>query len=279
MKSKFDVTKGLCPECQTADSVLHWYTCPRKEPCRAAVPLWPADWSNWPRAFKHHLLCQRNPWLSAWWLALQTIPDDTSVFEYVEPLSPHHLFTDGSCHSGPVSAFNICSWSVTSASSGMVLSSGWLPGITQSIPRAEATAVLSALRWISRTRVPAFLWVDSKHTVDGVLYLMDHFIVPSHWSNRDLWTPICELLSDLQECLPTIRWWPSHLHHLSCEDCFHDWAWQWNRAVDLQAGLMNRALPGRLSHLRAAAINRHNEMMDRSAKVFAFSALFMRVAL
>ena len=270
MKAKFDVTKTHCPVCHVADSVMHWFDCPRKAELRSSIPTWPTDLSEQPVSVKQHLLCPRNPWLCAWWLALSALPDDAAVFEAVEPISPHRLFTDGSCHRGPVSAYNTCSWSVTSASAGMVLSAGWLPGLTQSIPRAEVTAVLSALTWLSRVRVTAFLWIDSKHTVENAWYLLEHLTVPSHWANRDLWQQICDLLTDLQDIPPTFRWWPSHMSQLSCSDCFHDWARKWNNAVDLQAGIVNRALPRHLADLQRKAAAFHDSTLSRSQPLFKF---------
>ena len=277
MKAKFDVSKSGCPHCGVPDSVTHWLDCPLKAQLRESIPDWPQDIHAWPRAFQQHLLCPRNPWLSEWWLALADLPDDISSFECVEALSPHHLFTDGSCHKGPVSAFNMCSWSVTSATAGKVLSSGWLRGLSQTIPRAEATAVLSALHWLSRVRVQTFLWVDSKHTVDGVHHLLASMSVPTHWSNQDVWLRIRDLLHDLHDCMPIFHWWPSHLTDLSCEDGFHDWVKRWNSAVDVQAGFTNRTLPHSLAELRMKAIGYHENMLKRTAVLFRFyKAVFVQ---
>ena len=154
-----------------------------------------------------------------------------------------HLFLDGSCTVEEHSLLQLASWSVLSATTGNVVASGHLPGITQTIDRAEATALLSALLWGAHTDVELHLWLDSLSTVQVAHYLQKHDYVPLDVENYDIWHRIQHALHNRFGTTTYIHWIPSHLSAAMAEDAFEDWIIHWNGLVDHLAAHKNHDRP------------------------------------
>ena len=81
-----------------------------------------------------------------------------------------HLFTDGSCLRPQDPLLRIASWGVVCAdvvnNSFIPIACGPLPGLHQTIFRAEALAAISALRFGKSRKVPFWLWVDNQRFFD-----------------------------------------------------------------------------------------------------------------
>ena len=137
----------------------------------------------------------------------------------------------------------LASWGVIDATRGLVVSAGHLPGITQSIDRAEATALLSALRWGAHTDLALCLWSDSLSTVDLANHVMQFDHIPAGTANYDLWRLIQDALQDRAGACTLIRWVPSHISHEQAEDAFEDWLIHWNGLVDRLAVWINHQRP------------------------------------
>ena len=69
---------------------------------------------------------------------------------------------------------SLAAWSVADAVQGP-LSWGPLPGIQQTVPRAEVFAVLSVMHWIVAFEGPVHLWVDNQGVVDHVRDILRGF--------------------------------------------------------------------------------------------------------
>ena len=83
-----------------------------------------------------------------WRHELLQIQDCTEVFHFYPPKhETQHVFTDGACTVPAHPALRLAAWGVISATSGDVVAVGHLNGVTQSIDRAELTALLVATRW------------------------------------------------------------------------------------------------------------------------------------
>ena len=123
-----------------------------------------------------------------------------------------------------------------------VLSCGVLPGQLQTTPRAELTAITSALRWVLLTRTQTTLWVDAKKIVDGIQALLDGRGM--FWDdNLDLWQTAEGLVQQLPGDSVRIVHIPLHLDETLTESPLEDWIARMNNHVDLQAQLVNANRP------------------------------------
>eukprot|EP00438_Fugacium_kawagutii_P015540 Skav211013 [mRNA] locus=scaffold134:51708:59003:+ [translate_table: standard] len=115
-----------------------------------------------------------------------------------------------------------------------------LSGISQTIARAELSAILAALRWASHHQCDICVWSDSKSTVRTINKLLHMAYVPGSLKNRDLWLAVWE---ELQHCAALrlwIRWIPSHLPMDQSDDSFEDWIIKWNGYADAAAVMANQ---------------------------------------
>ena len=151
-----------------------------------------------------------------------------------------HLFLDGSCSNDKHPVLNLASWSVVNATTGEVVATSILKGVTQTIDRAELTALLQALRWLHGTELEAGIWSDSLSTVQVANHIQQTDHIPDGVTNLDLWTEVQVLLQD-RACVRTdVRWIPSHLQSSTSEDPFEDWIIHWNDRADALAIYTNR---------------------------------------
>ena len=161
-QAKFDLTKSSqCPHCGDLDSVEHRIChCPHYASRRKGFE-WICDrWHALCLAFSHHLLPAGNPFLPEVRLHLQGLGDASGAFHCQPVEAPlQHLFTDGACYNGGSADLALASWGVVHAGREAPLSSGLVPGLEQTAPRAELWAVISALKWVAEHRRSACLWI------------------------------------------------------------------------------------------------------------------------
>lgn len=243
--AKYDEEKiSVCALCGIDDDREHWLQCPRFQTLRLGIPGWLADNAALPRCTVNHLLAPRLPKLVEWRHLLYQLPDTSASFCFQPPkFGCHHLFLDGSCTVEQHKQLQLASWGVIDATRGLVVSAGHLPGITQSIDRAEATALLSALRWGAHTDLALCLWSDSLSTVDLANHVMKFDHIPAGTANYELWRLIQDALQDRAGACTLIRWVPSHISHEQAEDAFEDWLIHWNGLVDRLAVWINHQRP------------------------------------
>ena len=133
-----------------------------------------------------------------------------------------HLFTDGAGILPCVIELTVCAWSVVNASSGLVVSCGPLQGVLQSVPRAETSAVLSAVVWVRRHEVRSAIWCDAKHVAGRLESLLAGEYPATDWANYDLWLRIWQLLQDMPAGLLVVQHVPSHLDIELCTSPFEE---------------------------------------------------------
>ena len=75
-------------------------------------------------------------------------------------------------------ALNLAAWGVIDATAGLVIASGHLQGITQTIDRAELTSLLVALRWGVTTDIELCVWTDSQSTAHMAEYILEFDNIP-----------------------------------------------------------------------------------------------------
>lgn len=153
--SRYDEQKTpMCPHCQVEDDRAHWLICPRYQMIRDEIPAWRADNVELPACVVHHLLVPRQSYLVDWKQLLCQPADDDSRFLVFPPFSGyHHLFVDGSCLQHRHSVLDVAARGIVNATTSMVVAHSGLFGITQTIDRAELTAVVRALQWAQGTEL------------------------------------------------------------------------------------------------------------------------------
>ena len=73
----------------------------------------------------------------------------------------NHVFTDGSFFKRVVFNLDRAAWAVVNASTGMTVSCGCVPGLCQTIVRAELWGLISAAEWALRFGTEVLLRTDS----------------------------------------------------------------------------------------------------------------------
>eukprot|EP00438_Fugacium_kawagutii_P027180 Skav234839 [mRNA] locus=scaffold1428:194544:196872:- [translate_table: standard] len=224
-RAKYDPHKpALRTLCQCPDDRAHWLTCPRHAAIRDSIPDWSSDNVNLPDCLIHDLLAPRSQLGVAWRNALWHLEDRTFKF----------------CSSPP---------DVVNATTAKDIALGPLPGITQSIDRAELTAVIAPLRWATFHQCDVCCWSDSKSTVQVANMLQRIGYVPMFLKPRDLWTVVLDLLQQCAENQVWFRWIPSHLPPHTATDAFEDWAILWNSHTDELAAMANHDRPAAFRQL------------------------------
>ena len=235
-KSRYDSRQqAICQLCHCPDTVSHWLKCRRYDQQRGDLRI--LAWAeSCPQSFVQHLLPPRSPWIGPFRRALLEYSDEP-YFQSLRGTGPQALFVDGSCiHHGP-GRIPLAAWSVINATTGDVICSAPLSGITQSIGRAETMAVLAALLWALETKLDIHIYCDSKFLVDQMQrWLIDGLDIQSYkGGNADLVARISLALEQLALNQVHITWIPSHLDPGLCETTEEEWLESWNTAVDNQA--------------------------------------------
>ena len=246
LHAKFDFSlTGRCAVCDVEDTHEHRVChCPKYEEQRRPF-AWVCElWHQLPPCLTHHLLPPANPHGPQLRAALHALPD-TSAAYLSDPSQDglQHLFTDGSGLHPTVAELSLCAWSVVNSSTGMLVSCGQLPGLQQTVPRAETFAVLSAVTWVRHHATRAAIWCDAKHVAERLLALLTGDAPEVGWSNYDLWPRIWQQLRDIPSGLLVIQHVPSHLDPSKCRSPFEEWIARWNQHADTVAGIVNLNRP------------------------------------
>ena len=249
--AKYDLTKDkLCSNCGVEDNLEHWFVCDKFADFRADEPSIFSLPTRAPDCMLHHLLVPRSPWtpkLKAYFMHLPT-----SVHDFLSQPADgiQHVFTDGSAFQGSTPRLCRAAWAAINASSGEPIAAAPLAGLSQTIGRAELTAVLTVLHWVCYHEVHTVIWSDSRSTVDRLLSLIAgvDIEVSPHWENFDLWQQVEEALQQVQTEVE-VRWIPSHLDFSKCENTFEEWICLWNSAADSLAVQVNEQRSDRFRYL------------------------------
>ena len=275
--AKYDCTKtGLCPRCAVPDTRQHRVCeCPDYGDIRAPR-LWICQrWPHLPPCLTHHLLPPANPHLVQFRRLLNDLPDlSGSFFSTRVDLGKQHLFTDGSCMMQTPEEFALAAWGVLNATTGCTLSSGPVPGLLQSSPRAELWALISALKWGLKVRVSIVIWTDSLKGAEGIRRLLED----ATWMpklNTDLWKQIADLVSCYTADSLDIQHVPSHLLEVACEAPLEDWLACWNNKVDVLAGQTNQNRSFDLVDVHAKALAYHQRVTE---EMRALRAIYFGIA-
>ena len=235
----------LCPFCGQEDSRKHrHWECTELSDARALCPpetieyilkLSPATYNHgWiPRPESLHLFRQM----------LQSLPETCQEFcNSFELPKEIHLFTDGSCLSPKDPMSRIGAWGVTVGTMGMEddfapVARGTLPGIIQTITRAEYAAVKAALSFVTQFPRPFTLWIDNetvwkatRRMANGHVFSADP--LANKRKNHDMVGVIAALLRPLLPLCLGIQKVCSHQDITKAEDAAEKWILQGNDSAD-----------------------------------------------
>ncbi|CAE7673569.1 unnamed protein product [Symbiodinium sp. CCMP2592] len=263
MHSHYDLTKsGACALCGVPDTVEHRIrVCPANEALRAGHDwLW-ERWPTLPVALTHHLLPPANPHLPRFRLLLQHVTDTSGIF-FCSGFGSgwQHLFSDGSCLEHQHADFALAGWGLVHAQHQAVVSCGPLPGLLQTVPRAELFAMISAAKWALHCGLPCIIWTDALNVANGVQALQAGQGLDDI-ADSDLWDLLAGLLDQLSPSRFLVRHTPSHLDTNLTEEPFEDWLAAYNGHADLLAGLANHNRPQLLVDTYKAALDNHEDVL------------------
>eukprot|EP00438_Fugacium_kawagutii_P020260 Skav218155 [mRNA] locus=scaffold4591:37336:49156:+ [translate_table: standard] len=242
-KAKFDTrVSPTCVHCRTANTRQHKYTvCSQYDSARArALDLF-EEWDSYPTCFQTHGIVPLNPWLPTVWEALILLPSRLQDFRFEAAGSTLHVFTDGSVANPQCAEDSLASWAVVVADRGP-LSWGPLPGLQQTIPRAEAYALLSVAHWIADFHGTVHIWSDSQDVVTNARLILRHVFDPQAVEHEDIWQSITDLLQSTEAEI-SFHKVPSHDQEQWCASPLEDFARVWNTCVDAQATIANQSRP------------------------------------
>ena len=192
-------------------------------------------------------------------------PIDTSKAKHV------HFFTDGACPNPGDSFTRITMWGVVAFTDDALdtpkpVCNGVLPGMCQTVVRAELKAVIEALCAAWTCQLPFSLWIDNQLVYDRLRYLQNHpdHTWPSKVKNHDLLNSLSNLMHQCSGLLKHVTKVCSHQQTIGASDPVETWAFQGNDAAD---GLANSALSSHLALVTCwtqatTDINRYRTLRD-----------------
>lgn len=242
-KAKFDTRiAAQCAGCRVPNTRLHKYTeCSSFDSVRAGHITLFSEWDSYPPCFQMHGLVPLNPWLPLVWEALILLPSQLTDFQFEPQGTVLHCFTDGSVQAPHSVEDALASWAVVVAHEGP-LAWGPLPGIQQTIPRAETFALLSVAHWIVGFTGTVHIWIDSQWVVDHAREILRRVFNAKETDHSDLWITIEDLFLSTNAEIH-IHKVPSHDQECWSEGPVDDFARVWNTCVDLQAHAANMVRP------------------------------------
>lgn len=168
-----------------------------------------------------------------------TMTDDKERFHWQPPPGgTFHIFTDGSCEHPNVPALRLASWAVCLMEHNLVLASGFLPGLSQSIDLAELHAVLSALLWALRMNVAVVIHTDSSYVVDGLSVLRRLHAVPVKWRHQQRWSEVLAVVRQLDPAQRSLHQVYSHQELADASSPLVEWWIRGNAIADAAASMV-----------------------------------------
>ena len=211
--------------------------------------------------------------------ALSHIPDTTADFQW-QPENQETLdvFSDGTGVDPRWPESRMVAWAWCVAVSYDIpkfvpVAEGGVPGLHQTVVRAEAMAVLSIVKFACRHKQHIRIWCDNDLVVNRFSRIQhNQFVVDRMVSDADIWGPISHYL---QQChgVVTIHKVVSHLDILQLNPV-EQWISLGNHSADLHAARALKNLPASLSALqqqvsKACAMQRnaHRELVNHFVRV------------
>ena len=242
-KSHFDSrVSAWCQLCQVPDTLQHRYTeCSKYDHVRVRHRELFASWQDLPSSFTLHGLVPSNPWTELVWTAFESLPSRVEDFAHQPSGQCLHIFTDGTCDHPTSLKDALAAWAVHADGFGTI-SCGPVPGLQQTILRAELFGLLSAILWIATWVGHAHVWIDNQTVVDHLRALLRTRSLEATWEHLDLWKQIQDTLERFQGIL-TVHKVASHMSEHDTDSPLEDFARRGNQCADTQAGITNLSRP------------------------------------
>ena len=199
-----------------------------------------------------------------------TIPDTTSCFETLSfDAEVYHLFTDGSCLKPETPRLRLATWAVVVANLATQqfepVSSGGVPGLLQSIVRAEYLAALAALRFLLASGRGGFLWIDNLQVQQTVREFLQGGAMPEAMeADHDLKQKVYEICSRIRTLQIPVKAVKvrSHEDESAYTDAVEKWAIQGNDSADRQASEARRSLPPAVLQIWPGLVKQHERQLQ-----------------
>lgn len=266
------VQTTICPWCPSEDSIEH-----RHLHCPYMQDLWSQIPNQRREAIQDLCKCTINhlwfPELQAmthFRRALNTIQDTTGVFEQISfQTDMYHLFTDGSCLKPEISRLRLATWAVVGANLSTQqfepISSGGVPGLLQTIGRAEYLAALAALRFLLASGKGGFLWIDNLTVQQTVKDFLQGGGPPDNMeADHDLKQrlhEVCQRILELNIPVKAVKV-RSHEDETAYSDFVERWAIEGNNCADRQAGEARRSLPTAVLQIWPGLVKQHERQQQ-----------------
>ena len=236
---------ALCPFCSAPDSKKHrHWECKKLEHARKCNPQHLQEILSMSDATTNHGWIPQPEKLAEYHELLHNIKDTTGHFLFSDDDPKNHceIFTDGSCRTPANAITRLATWGVvvssqTSASPAdfWPVSSGVVPGLIQTITRAELMAIKSAFKFGVRITGTFRLWTDNQFVFNIVHRMIQApyvFIWPTQKPNHDLILDILQLVRiSLNRCVGIIKVC-SHADGTLENDAIVRWSFRGNQAAD-----------------------------------------------
>ena len=168
----------------------------------------------------------------------------------------------------------MASWGALNSSTGQLIGSGPVPGLAQTIPRAELWAAICSLKWGLWRCVSIIIWSDSAYVVRGIRAILAcDFVMPR--DNSDLWLVVCELAHQYEPGALRAQHVPSHIDVAACDSPLEEWLAFWNGRADRLAGHANGNRGHELAQAHQAAVSHH---LEQAAILDALFLVYSRIA-
>lgn len=265
-------TSKQCPWCPSEDSVFHrTWQCPRFHAEREKID----------HGIRKFLMQQPDcSKLHGWFIegaedkifrkTLLDIPDTTQQFEHFTCLPETlHLFTDGSASDPKDPQCRLATWAVCLATfpdmGFPTVAAGGIPGLLQTVLRAEIMAVIAGCKFAIHHRRPFYIWTDCQTVFDRLQVILkgEGLPITQKQKDHDLWeifrsvVTVSRNLGLFQKALK----FTSHQGEAEYSHAVDKWAAQGNEAADTAATWARHLLPPAVlqahARLKLARITRY----------------------
>ena len=245
------VEDTVCPWCQSQDSVLHrHWECEATADFRKEIPAeLRSKILNMPACVYNHGWIPEPSGYRTLQQYFVDIPDTSRLFLCNTPdFQVANLFTDGGALCPDDPKFRVASWGLVIANlpddTFSTLCQGRVPGLLQTVLRAEIWAAIAAMEWVLAMAIPSIIWVDNLQVCRNMEAFRTGEVDPHHFTNdHDLWlrlASLCIRASTSQLLIRTAKG-TSHIDFQQYSAPVERWAIRGNAAAD-QAACEARSL-------------------------------------
>ena len=237
-----------CPKCENPDSIPHRYwACPATAESRRQIPEVHYDFiQKQPDITKHRGWLTQPPDYVEFQEQLLRIPDQTADFMHPHQESFKDAFTDGTGvdPTQPHSRLVAWGWVMGCSQSQKFypMACGGIPGLLQTIGRAELAAVLSVLKYVCATACPVRVWIDNQYILDKTQQLHKQTVdLDPMQPDHDLWEGVQFCLQQITQTISFHKVCSHQLH--SKLDLVDQWICSGNDHADQLARTALDSLP------------------------------------